>query len=92
MKQISQESLAKIQGIQQQIQALQAQLQQHDLSTHSIILAEKVRLSVPPEWAFNGEANQFVPPDKIPAGKKVVQVGPSALPIVVPENAQVIQQ
>lgn len=92
MKQISPESLAKLQTLQSQMQMLQNQLQHFDISTHAVILAEKVRLAVPPEWIYNGEGNCFLPPDAVPAGKKVVNVGPANLPILVPENAQIIQR
>jgi len=92
MKQISSESLAKLQTLQAQMQTLQNQLQHCDISTHAVILAEKVRLAIPPDWFYNGEGNCFLPPDAVPAGKKVVNVGPANLPILVPENAQVIQR
>uniref|UniRef100_A0A6M3LAF1 Uncharacterized protein n=1 Tax=viral metagenome TaxID=1070528 RepID=A0A6M3LAF1_9ZZZZ len=92
MKQITQEALAKLQAIQNQNQSLQVQMQHNEMATHTIILSEKVRLVVPPEWAYDGEHNVFIPPDQIPAGKKVVEVGPASLPILVPENAQVVRR
>ena len=96
LKQISQEAINLIIAHQAQIRAAQAEMKnlqnemfKQELSTQNVVLAEKCKLGIPVDWPFDGEHNLFIPPDKIPPGKKILEVGPAKLPILVPEGLNI---
>lgn len=87
LKQLSQEAMALLSGCMNAIKGFQGEIQKQELIQQNVILTEKVRMGIPPDWLFDGQANLFVPPDQVPAGKKIVELAPCRLQVLVPENA-----
>jgi len=95
LKKITQEGEMILNNFMAMTENLKAQAQK-DLMTNesnmlNVILSEKVRLSIPEDWAFDFDSKSFFAPTEIPAGKVVLQAGPMktlVLGNVMPQQPQ----
>ena len=89
MKQMTEEGIQAIRFNQKEVSDLQKEINNVQNKFIAIVLNEKLKMNIPMEFVFNPDTMQYLSPQEIPPGYRVVEIGITKLPICVkPQQMQ----
>lgn len=83
MKQMTEEGVNAVRAHQIEVRRLQEVIQNSEGSFINVVLTEKIKMNIPLDWAFEPETCRYFNMSELPSGMKVIEIGPTKLPIIV---------